>query len=405
MKKTDILWVSLMAPYDNVGHASGKTQNFYLKKLHDKKEYNIYLISFANCNIKEKVDLDKYNIKNKIFYYTWDGKAGRTMKWRSRFSKVNIWNRNAGLISPYYAECALKQMIQMKEKGYEPQIIIFQWTEIALMLEKAKKIFPNAKTVIIEEDVSFLGHERKAEAESGIKKRFLRKKALRIKKREIELLNKSDLIILNNEKDRDLIYNEIYDTNKIMVWCPYFQNMLPYKRKESNKNIIFFGAISRPENWKSIVWFIENVWPLIKDEEIHFIIIGSDPPDVLKKYESDRIQITGFVENIKPYFEESMCLVVPLVLGAGVKVKVLEGLSAGIPVLTNTIGIEGIPVRDKEDFFFCETPNAYVDIIESLCTHKIDTNSIEKNSKEFISHKFNYENDVNKFQDRLKQLL
>lgn len=393
-----------MAPYDKVKHAGGKIENYFLKKLFATDRFNIHLISFAAEDIKSEIDLDEYAIPNTIYYYTWHGARGKVMKLFNAYGKLNVWSRGAGLVSPYYKSKAISKMEQMKKEGYSPDIIIFQWTEIATMMEEAKEIFPNAKTVMIEEDVSFLGHSRKANASSGIKKRFLTYKAKRIKRREIQLLNATDMIILNNHKDEKLISNDVLNCKKIWVWCPFYQSMLNRPRKSSNKDILFYGALSRQENWKSAKWFLDNVWPYISDSDARYVMLGSNPPDVLKKYQSDRVVITGFVDDISPYFEKSLCLVAPLVLGAGVKIKVLEGLSSGIPVLTNDIGIEGIPAVDQKDYFHCVTPQDYIKEINDLLSGKVDLKEIEKNSKSFMRDNFNFEKDVLSFADRLSCL-
>lgn len=402
--KPTVLWVSLMAPYDNVKHAGGKIENYFLKNLFATDKFRIELISFASKEVMKEIDLDKYGIPNKIFYYTWHGISGKLMKLFNAYGKLNVWSKGAGLVSPYFKSKAISRMKDLKKSGFSPDIVILQWTEIAVMMEDVKRVFPYAKIVMIEEDVSFLGHERKAKAASGIKQRFLENKAEKIKVRELELLNNADLIILNNHKDEKLIENDILEPQKIWVWCPYYQSMLKKSRKKSNKDILFYGALFREENWKSAVWFLNNVWPYINDPEARYIMIGSNPPDILKKYQSDRVIITGYVDDIVPYFENSLCLAAPLVLGAGVKIKILEGLSSGIPVLTNDIGIEGIPAENGRDYFYCSSAQDYITKINELLEGRIDIDKIETNSKQFMRDNFNFEKDVNVLADKLSNL-
>lgn len=402
--KPKILWVSLMAPYDKVKHAGGRIENFFLKKLYYTKKFNIHLITFATTCIKDEIDLDRYGIQNSIFYYTWNGIEGKIMKAFNAYGKLNVLGKGAGLVSPYYKNKVLTEMKRLKKEGYVPEVIIFQWTEMATMMEDAQKIFPKARIVMIEEDVSFLGHGRKAIAASGIKKKFLQYKANRIKIRELELLNKADMIILNNHKDKRLIKSHIRNLDRIWVWCPYYQTMVDRPRKHHNKDILFYGALSREENWRSAVWFLENVWTYINDPEARYVMIGSNPPDVLKKYQGERVVITGFVDEIYPYFESALCLVAPLVLGAGIKIKVLEGLSSGIPVLTNDIGIEGIPAVDQRDYFHCVTAQDYIKRINDLLENRVDFELIAANSKQFMKENFNFESDVDVFADKLQDL-
>lgn len=404
-EKPKLLWVSLMAPYDEVKHASGRIQNYFLKNLFKRNEFDIHVITFEIKENSNEIDLDKYGISNTIFLYTWAGLYGKLMKLLNFYGKINIWGKAAGLVSPYYKKHCLKEMKRLKSSGYIPDLVILDWTEIATMLDEVKKIFNSAKIIIIEEDVSFLGHKRKANSTQGIRNLFLKLKSKKIETMELDLLNKANLIILNNYKDKKLIQDKIKDKSKIWIWCPYYQSMIDRPYKRDNKDILFYGAISRKENWKSIVWFIEYVWNRIEDTEVRLVILGSNPPDIIKKYESDRIVITGFVEEIWPYFSSSLCLVAPLVLGAGVKIKVIEGLSSGIPVLTNSIGIEGIPAVSKRDYFFCEKPDDYIFIINELLNYRLDVNEIERNSKKFIRNYFNFEKDIEGFENELLNLL
>ncbi len=92
-----------------------------------------------------------------------------------------------------------------------------------------------------------------------------------------------------------------------------------------------------------------------------------------------------------------MCLAAPLLLGAGVKVKVIEALSAGLPVLTNTIGIEGIEAVNGESYFHCETPQEYADVISRLGNGEIDSEKVSAASKALIREKHNYEATLKEF--------
>lgn len=176
--------------------------------------------------------------------------------------------------------------------------------------------------------------------------------------------------------------------SKIIGLVPYFKNMTLVPRNSNYKDILFFGAMARPENSLSAIWFIENVLPRLTDLDIRFVILGSNPPGELKKYQSDRVYITGFVDSITPYFSQSMCLVAPLVLGAGIKIKVLEALSSGIPVLTNEIGIEGIPAKNEQEYFQCTKPEEYEAMIRCIYNKKFDEKYIENKAKEFIRENF-----------------
>ncbi|MDR3543884.1 MAG: glycosyltransferase [Desulfosporosinus sp.] len=406
--KNNVLWVSLRAPYDTVAHASGKIHNFYLKKLQNSKKFNIKLITFFNDDEAEKLDFEKYGIDTIAINAT---RVENDISFLIKVINVayHVCGRNKylDLITRKLNMMAIEKIKQLKvENNYYPDVIILQWTQIITLLPTMKKIFPKTKIVVIEEDVTFLAVTRRIElSSSNVKKIYHKLEEISVKRIERKCLSNANLVILNNNKDLDLIIeNGIQCTS--WVWSPYFQNMLNAKRNRCNKDIVYYGAMSRPENWKSTIWFIENVLGHIKDEDVRLLIIGNKPNEELLKYDDGKkILVVGFVENIEPYFSTSLCLVAPLVLGAGIKIKVLEALSSGIPVLTNEIGIEGIPAQDKKEFLFCSQPEEYVRAIKFLIDNQKEADKIEICAKKFINENYNCEADAIELADRILSLL
>ena len=400
MKK--LLWISSSVPYDTVAHAGGKIHNFYLKRLHQQNRFDIKLLSFCAPREIPKLDLDKYGIDHELIY--WRRSGIRRYFWgvAIRASEKNPFNKYANFTNKFIEWGVVSSLKKLKKNGYEPDIIILQWTQIVLLIHEVKKLFSNAKVVAIEEDVSFLSYERKMKSATGlVNKQLWIKKYEKLKKIELASLSQAELVINNNYKDEKLLKQNNEEINT-WVWCPYFQSMLEFPHLRKNNNILFYGAMEREENWRSAIWFIENVFNKL-DAKYEFVVIGNRPNQALKKYESERIHILGFVEDIKPYFEDSVCLVAPLVLGAGVKIKVLEGMSSGIPVLTNKIGIEGIPATDRKDYLHCETAEEYITAIKKIETQGIGS-QISRNAKSFISNNYDFEKDAQIFGDKLTRL-
>ena len=87
------------------------------------------------------------------------------------------------------------------------------------------------------------------------------------------------------------------------------------------------------------------------------------------------------------------------------KIKVIEAMSAGLPVLTNEIGIEGIPAKDSEEYFFCTTPEEYEKRIIELANDEKTGRRIGVKAKEFIKNTFNYENDANILYSKILELV
>ena len=282
--------------------------------------------------------------------------------------------------------------------------MILQWTEIFILLPQIKKMFPDSKYIGIE-DVTFLRYRRLYESEKNVFLKAINKhKYEYLRKIETNVCTIADKVILNNEKDCNLLKKQNIDPKRLYVWQPYFDLMLDQKYIGDSNNIIFYGAMGREENWKSAICFIENVFSKIRDERVQLLIIGSNPNEKLLQYATKRIKILGFMENVRENFQHSLCLATPLLLGAGVKIKVLEAMSAGIPVLTNHIGMEGIKAENGKEYLHCEKPQEYLDAIEHLMNDSGTRHEISSNAQAFIGEEFDISKSGKNFAELVNQL-
>ena len=398
--KKKILWVSLCAPYDKVAHGGGKTHNYYLKKAVASSLFDIHLISFCDSSEYDEVvdDLKRYKVLNEIIPWTHDLNVENVKrKFQLWDMEYNIFNCYGGATNKYYWSQLYKCIDAI---DYIPDVIVLQWTEIVLFTEKIRKYFPKVPIICIEEDVKFLAYERQIDLCSNLlSKSLMRHKYNVLKKAELSSLCLAKLVITYSNKDKELLLPNIQDHT--LVISPYFEKISCYRGRTCNKNIVFYGAMSRKDNYDSAIWFIDNVFNRFEDKELKFIIVGSKPADILYKYANDRIIVTGFVESVEPYFEQSLCLVAPLVSGAGIKIKVLEALSAGIPVLTNDIGIEGIDAENNVHYLHCQSPDEYVFAIERLIEDCEYSKVVSRNAKEMIENRYNIEKDASEFINRV----
>lgn len=400
-----LLWISSYAPYDTVGHAGGKIHNYYLKYLH-QKNFQIRVVTICREEEVEKLDMERYGIQNDVIVLK-NAITKKALRYLGAVNaEYNIWHKYAGRLTGYRERPMKKKLKEISQEGYCPDIILIEWTEMIVLMPEIQKWFPNIPIVAIEEDVSYLSYERLRDGAKGpVLRGIYSKRYQRLKRIELSALKKAERIVLNNHKDENLVIKDGIDKKKAFVWCPYFENMSELERKPSGHEIIFYGAMNRRENYLSAMWFIEKVMPMLQDLDVTFEIIGGNPPKILKEQASDRVHVHGFVKDISVYFQRGLCLAAPLVLGAGVKIKVLEALSSGLPVLTNHIGIEGIYAKRGRDFLFCEKPQEYAQAIRGLITGEINGRDISENAKKFIREQYNLEESAENFQEILHRLI
>ncbi|MEZ2218296.1 glycosyltransferase family 4 protein [Rhizobium sp. RCC_161_2] len=128
--------------------------------------------------------------------------------------------------------------------------------------------------------------------------------------------------------------------------------------------MIFFGNMSRQENIDAVIWMARDILPQIhqRNPEAHLWIIGAHPSDEVLALSGPSIHVTGFIESPMELFAQAEVAVVPLRLGSGVKIKVIETIAAGIPTITTPVGAEGIPPHS-----LLTVVGSAVEFAESVC--------------------------------------
>lgn len=411
----NILWISPYAPYDSIPHAGGQIENFYLKYLFNNyKDGKLCLISECMKDELDKVQESLSGIDSKILVPKKDVKSKilRMFRYNLLESKYSPFNKYGNYLSNELMSWILLQCKELKKSGYSPAVIILQWTQCVVLITKIKNIFPMAKYICIEEDVAYLNLKRNVELKQNPINCFCAKmRYLNLKKSELKAVNSSDIVICNNQKDKALLIDENISSEKIYVWCPYYRNSsfkniynVYAANSREGLRVIYYGAMFRKENYWSAEWLIKNVLPIIKDTDISIYIIGSKPVQELKEMENEKVHIVGFVDDINEYFSNCICMAAPLVLGAGIKIKILEAMALGVPTLTNEIGIEGIPAQNEKDYLFCDSAQSYADNIRKLVSDIELRKLLSVNSVNFVKENFNIDKSAETFVNLVKML-
>jgi Glycosyltransferase len=384
-----ILIISRYCAYDSAVYAGSKTHNFYLKQLN--KDFLVKVLTIAHPEDLPKLDFDKYKIDADVVVVNEDPRRVwffLLYNWRNI---LNYFGKTMGLVNGYVRHRLIKRARSLKRQGYNPDIILLEWTQTLLMIKDIKKLFPSALYIASEHDVSFLRFERKYNAASGLDRIKENSRYKSLKKTEISSLKKADLIVPQNEKDKKLLIVQGIAPEKVHVIAPYYTDYSDVIYSRDGTSILFFGAMDREENHASICWFIDRVFLPFLSQRYTLVIVGSRPHHSLNKYKSERITVTGFVQDIRPYLAKSLCMVAPLLSGAGIKVKVIEIMSSGLPVLASGIAIEGIPAQNGVHYLHCEKPEDYLDVFKRIQWNQIDLRGISDNAKKLVVQSYDLE--------------
>lgn len=301
----------------------------------------------------------------------------------------------------------LSMLNKMKDSGYDPDVIILETTSVLLLYKEIKKLYPDAVMVASMHDIAYQGSERKMGLEVNKVKYLVRSRYLKYAKLyEIQAMAAADLIVPHNKENIQWLKKEPELAKKIYFpLVPYYETGFQHNDHTLSRDLLFYGLMSRPENYESALWFIRYVMCNVPNN-YRFIIMGANPPECLLKCQSEQIIITGFVaeDQVKQYFEKAMCFVSPLRFGSGIKTKVLSALSAGLPVLTNKIGIEGITAENQVSYIHCETADDYRNAILEISENRNYYYKLCLEAKKVTQDGYNHQECAKQYLSLLRQI-
>jgi glycosyltransferase involved in cell wall biosynthesis len=164
----------------------------------------------------------------------------------------------------------------------------------------------------------------------------------------------------------EITRNTTHTENKISV-IPITvdtDHIKPVKRNPDSHHIFTLGTLHYPPNADGVRWFAREVFPLIQEKapEVSLTITGKNPPPDIVELSAgnlNRIEVTGYIPDLRPYLERSAIMVVPVRAGSGMRVRILEAFARGIPVVTTSIGLEGIEAIPGLDVLVADTPQDF----------------------------------------------
>jgi glycosyltransferase involved in cell wall biosynthesis len=258
-------------------------------------------------------------------------------------------------------------------------------------------------------DAGSLYLERFLKVKKQIIFKFLLKVELKRLKKYENILESFEKTLVCSDVDRkhllqhapkakiDLLYNGIdleYFTNtRIIIPEPY--------------RIIFTGNMSYFPNTDGIQYFVKDIFPLIKNKirGAQLYIVGKDPPAKIKKLAKDDIIVTGFVSDIKYYYEQSTVTIAPIRFGAGTLNKILEPMALGIPVVTTSLGVEGLPVQTQRDLMIANNETDFAGAVVQLLTDVELHTRISGNAKSLVRSLYGWEKITEQLQSYYKELI
>lgn len=158
-------------------------------------------------------------------------------------------------------------------------------------------------------------------------------------------------------------------------------------------SLVFVGAMSYPPNIAAMRYLTTEVLPMVRRTRPHarLTIVGRDPAPEVRDMASDAVEVTGEVEDVRPYLAGSALFVAPMISGSGIKNKVLEAMAMARPVVATPLGVEGLPVRDGEHAVIAEGAPALAAAIERLLVNDEERSRIGRAARVLVERAYTWE--------------
>jgi glycosyltransferase involved in cell wall biosynthesis len=255
----------------------------------------------------------------------------------------------------------------LRARSYDAVVIEF-WYVARHIISDIRALQPEAKIVVDTEHVYFhSGHLRAVALGRDPESHDL----VARKREELDTYARADLVITTTGEDKEVLLKE--DPLLSIATVPNIHDIplegdLSRAARKPN-SLIFVGNFrSNPSNADAVTYFCREILPLIRRRipDATLAIVGNMPPDEVKALANDHIVVTGYVPETAPYLDGSKVLVCPLRYGAGLKGKIGEAMARGLPVVTTSIGTQGMNPRLGEEIMVGDTPEQFADCVERV---------------------------------------
>ncbi len=264
-----------------------------------------------------------------------------------------------------------------------------------------------AVNIIDSHNVEYDNFKRMAKVKNPFKKLFYHIEAYKFYKEETEVCSRQDALLVTSERDISIFNQTLPAVPKYLipngVDTTYFQ---PFTTQPTPHSLVFVGMMKYVPNYDGISWFLDEIFPKILEKvpDATITIVGKNPPESISDRACKNIIVTGFVEDTRPYIEQSAVYVVPLRMGGGTRLKIMEALAVKKPIVTTSVGCEGIDVENGKSILIADQPDEFAAKVIELFNNPEKVTDLTENGYQLVNDLYRWESIGLQMDDAYKKL-
>jgi len=235
-------------------------------------------------------------------------------------------------------------------------------------------------------------HER-----NPLKRLVFRREARALARYEAQVYQRFDHVVFVADEDRQVLQKRMSKENTRFTTIPICvdpEEKPLLERTQHLRAVTHLGTMFWPPNVEGVLWFAQEVFPqvLAQVPEAQFVIVGKNPPQQVRNlsFQTRNIHVTGYVPHPVPYLAETAVFIVPLHAAGGMRVKILDAWCWGVPIISTSIGAEGIAVRDGENILIADTPDTFAQAVVRILKDPTLGERLRQNGRRWVEERYNW---------------
>ncbi len=232
----------------------------------------------------------------------------------------------------------------------------------------------------------------------------------KLRREELQTYRDADGVYLCSEADKQRLFDQAPGVRTTVIPnaadVEYYQPR-PTDPQPDGRTVVYFGLLSTAPNVDGVIHFVQNIWPRIAraHPEARFKIIGGRPPLSLQRLAGPRVELTGFVPDLRPHLAAAAVLVVPLRLGGGTRLKIVEGMAMGKAIVSTALGAEGIQAVPGRDILVEDEPVAFAEAVNRLLENPSEATEIGHSARRLAVERYSWRSAASKLERFLHEIV
>ena len=247
-----------------------------------------------------------------------------------------------------------------------------------------------------------LNLSRRAVLDRNFIRTLVKLEAKRVRHYEVEIMHSFDRGTVAATIDKDYLLKQD-DSLKLSV-VPMGVDLEHFQPSstEYRPHILFTGTMNYFPNWDAVLYFHTEIFPLVQEKhpETVFYVVGSAPPNTIRKLGNHKnVVVTGYVQDTRPYFDDTAVFVSPMRSGSGFQVKNLEAMAMRVPVVTSSLCASGLDGRVGKDYLVGDTPEVFAKHINDLIESPEYGQAVGTAGRHLVEEKYSWDILVEQLED------